>query len=210
MPAKPKPTKQKRLKKKKAITSICVQCGYLWHGGAEFEEHDPECTRELPVIVKNSRKTERQMVSEALDHVCRELTKWRDGVRCVIHGDACGRYSEWGHVIPQGSCSYLVYELSNSFRQSEACNLKHRFVQLDYFDWYRHKWGNTAMQMLKDAWHNAPKGGLSTQELVELLAHHVELYDSRHIYTIATLEEKVAAGFYGDIIYNAWAKDGRI
>ena len=207
---KPAPKVRGRRKAKPKVTSICVSCGSMWRGGKAYEEHDPECTREHPVIVKNANKTERQMFSEALDYVCRELTKWRDGIRCVIHGDACGRYSEWGHVIPQGSCSYLVYELSNSFRQSDTCNQIHRFVQAPYYDWYKAKFGQTAYKMLVEAWRNAPKGGQSTQELIELLPRLVDLYDRRYAMNGATIEQLVEARYYGDIIREAWVKEGRI
>lgn len=212
MHPKPKPAPRVKGKKHKPkkITSICVDCGAWWRGGKEFEEHEPGCTHELPVIVKNARKTERQMYEEALDYVCRELTKWRDGVRCVIHGDACGQYSEWGHVIPQGSCSYLVYELSNSFRQSNTCNQTHRFVQAPYYDWYKAKFGQTAYKMLIDAWKTAPNGGLSTQSLIELLPQYVDLYDRRFAMNGSTLAELIEAGYYGDIIREAWIKDGRL
>jgi len=209
---KPKPTRLMKGKRKtvKKITSMCADCGSWWRGGKEFEIHDPECTRELPVIVKNARKTERQMICEALDYVFRELTKWRDGIRCVIHGDMCGTRSEWGHVIPQGSCSYLVYEPSNSFRQSDTCNQIHRFVQAPYYDWYKAKFGQTAYKMLIEAWKNAPKGGNSTQELIEMLPKYVELYKNRFAMNGATLEQLVEAGFYGEIIQDAWKYDGRI
>lgn len=211
----PKPKLQKgmRLKKvksKKKITSICVDCGSWWRGGKDFEEHGIDCQNELPVIVKNARKTERQMYQEALDYLMREITKWRDGVRCVIHGDACGQYSEWGHVIPQGSCSYLVYSLSNSFRQSNTCNQVHRFVQAPYYDWYKAKFGNLAYKMLVDAWRNSPNGGQSTQKLIELLPNYVELYNNRFSMNGATITELVKANYYGEIIKEAWVKDGKI
>ena len=150
------------------------------------------------------------MYQEALDHVFRELTKWRDGVMCVIHGDGCGQRSEWGHVIPQGSCSYLVYSLSNSFRQSDTCNQVHRFVQAPYYDWYKAKFGQTAYKMLVAAWETSPNGGQSTQELIEALPVYVSMYLNRSSMTGATMEELVLAGCYGDIIREAWIKDGRI
>ena len=208
---KTKPTKANRPKRTiKKITSICVDCGSWWRGGKAFEEHDPECRHELPVITKNSRKTERQMYQEALDDICRKITTWRDGVMCVIHGDGCGQRSEWGHVIPQGSCSFLVYELSNSFRQSDTCNQIHRFVQAPYYNWYEAKFGSRAYKMLIEAWETAPNGGLSTQGLIELLPVYVEMYHNRYSMNGASLAELIAAGYYGEIIREAWVKDGRI
>ena len=207
---KPKPTRESRKLKPKRMTSVCVECGSWWRGGASEETHKLDCTKSLPVIVKRERKTERQMVCEALDDICRKITTWRDGVMCVIHGNGCGQQSQWGHVIPQNASSFLVYNLSNSFRQSDTCNLLHRSVQLPYYSWYEGKFGRLALKMLKEAWLNQPKGGLSTVELWELLERYVVMYQSRNQYAVHDLQELVQAGYYGDIIREAWVKEGRI
>ncbi len=207
---KPKPVRAVKTKKRKNITSICSDCGALWRGGKTEEWHEPFCQHELPIIVKNANKTERQMVCEALDEIMRLMTTWRDGVKCVIHGNGCYGPSQWGHVIPQGSCSYLVYEPSNSFRQSASCNELHRRVQAPYYDWYRHKFGNLAYTMLIQAWKNAPKGGMSTVELWQLREQYATMYNNRHVYSVHNLVELVEAGFYGNIIREAWIKEGRI
>ena len=80
---KPKPVRESAKRKPvKRITSVCVDCGAWWRGGASEEWHEPDCEHELPVITKRERKTERQMVNEALDELCRRITTWRDGVKC--------------------------------------------------------------------------------------------------------------------------------
>lgn len=64
--------------------------------------------------------------------------------------------------------------------------------------------------MLIDAWRNAPNGGNSTQELIELLPKVVWLYQNRYSMNGASLAELISAGYYGEIIREAWIKEGRI
>lgn len=199
------PQKSKRKAKPKS-KSICVECGEIWRGPEPM--HMPTCTQSLRVIrFKKVNKTDKQMYEAALDDICRLLTAWRDGVMCVIHGNGCGEISQWGHVIPQGANSYLIYELSNSFRQSDKCNLTHRMVQAPYYDWYKATWGLRAYNMLKEAWQTQ-KGG--RKDLPQLLMQYVDLYMNRHRYSVTNREELVTAGYYGEIIKEAWIKDGRI
>ena len=208
---KPKPVRDSRKKKPvKRITSVCVDCGAWWRGGASEEWHEPDCEHELPVITKRERKTERQMVNEALDELCRRITTWRDGVKCVIHTDGCGHQSQWGHVIPQNACGYLVHNLSNSFRQSDTCNLLHRSVQHPYYRWYEGKFGRKALDMLEEVRKNAPKGGMSTVEMWELRTTYAMMYHNRHQYPVHDTAELVKAGYYGTVIRDAWIKEGRI
>lgn len=200
------PIKSKRKAPKPKTKSICVECGEIWRGPEAM--HLPLCSNSIRVIRFNKvNKTDKQMYEAALDHICRLITEWRDGCMCVIHGEGCGEYSQWGHVIPQGANAYLVYELSNSFRQSDKCNLVHKIVQAPYFDWYKATWGLRAYEMLKEAWQTQ-KGG--QKNLPQLLMQYVELYENRHNFSLTSREELVAAGYYGEIIKEAWIKDGRI
>jgi hypothetical protein len=202
--SKPKPAKAK--KKTPKTKSVCVECGEIWRGKEVV--HDTDCLKALPVITFRKNKTDKQMYEAALDHICRIITEWRDGgVMCVIHDYNCGRISQWGHVVPQGANAYLVYELSNSFRQSDTCNLLHRSVQYPYLNWYKRTFGSLAADMLDDA-RKEHKNGRNAQELFDLLIRYVEMYFNRHSYH--NMDEKVAAGYYGEIIKEAWVKEGRI
>lgn len=199
------PRKSKRKTKPKS-KSICVECGEIWRGPEPM--HMPTCTKSLRVIRFNKvNKTDKQMYEAALDEICRLLTAWRDGVMCVIHGFGCGNTPQWGHVVPQGANSYLVYELGNGFQQSDTCNLIHRMVQAPYYDWYRNTWGARAYKMLIEAWQTQ-KGG--RKDLASLLLRYVDLYMNRHKYSITNKAELVRDGYYGEIIQEAWRKDGRI
>jgi len=208
MVAKPKPTKKDRPKKAKPTKGICPQCAFIFRGTPEHYSH---CQREAKPIVFRKNKTDKQMYEAALDYYCREITTWRDGCMCVIHeGRECGRVSQWGHVFPQGSSAFLVYELSNSFRQSDTCNLLHRSVQAPYYDWYKETFGGLAYKMLVNSWQSNVGHGLNAEELRDKLIEYGDLYELRHSFTNATLEDKVEAGFYGSIIREAWIKEGRI
>lgn len=203
MTPKPKPEKKP---KKTRTKSICVECGTIWRGNDEV--HEPGCRNKIKVITFRKNKTEKQMYEAALDHICGILTNWRDGgVMCVIHDYDCGQYRNWGHVIPQGANAWLIYELSNSFSQSNTCNLLHRSVQDPYYRWYKETFGITAYNMLIDAW-KTKKSGRNAHELFELLIEYVRLWNYR--FYAETIADKVATGYYGKIIKEAWIKDGKI
>lgn len=182
-----------------------MECGEIWRGRDEY--HDPDCRQSIKVITFRKNKTNKQMYEAALDHICRLLTQWRDGVTCVINDGYCNSESHWGHVVPQGRSAYLVYELSNSFRQCAKHNELHRGVQHPYLDWYRRTWGNKALQMLEDA-RIEHKGGRNEQELFDLLLDYVKLWDYR--YFVQGTEDMVSKGYYGEIIKKAWIQEGRI
>ena len=129
---------------------------------------------------------------------------------CVIHGSGCGQISQWGHVIPQGQSAWLVYELSNSFRQSNSCNTIHARINAPYFDWYEETWGRLAFRMLKDEWKKYKGIDYSTAELRDMVISYFDLYDMRHSFSTSTKGEKIEAGYYGNIIKEAWIKEGRI
>jgi hypothetical protein len=205
MPAKPKPTKEKKTSKGRQI--ICYECATI---SRKVAEHSPNCTQTLGVkqFQPKPKKTDAQLYEAALDHLCRLITTWRDGVTCVIHGEGCGSVSQWGHVIPQGSSTVLVHELSNSFRQSDTCNLLHRRVQAPYYDWYKAKFGNLAYTMLIEAWKKNVGKKHTSNELRDMVIQYAELYETRYSYL--GLEDLVSAGFYGNIIKEAWIKEGRI
>ena len=208
----PKPKPGRAKKAKSHMRGVCLQCGFIWD---TTPEHFPYCPKELGDIRFRSKpyKTKTQIYKMALDQICRNLVEWRDGVTCVlaeVDGSKCSNVPNWGHVIPQGGSTFLVYEPSNWFRQCSAHNKIHDKVNpLIYTEWYRHKWGNTALEMLKQAQIDNRAVDWNDRDYFDWLIELSELYDMRHAFGSATIEQKVTAGFYGTIIREAWIKDGR-
>ena len=209
MPAKPKP--QKQAKKKKSKKVICIHCGFIASG---TPEHFPHCLDQSYTVGFLKSKTKTQMYKSALDRLCQMITTWRDGCKCVLEdtdGGHCGDVSQWGHVIPQNNGAFLVYELSNSFRQCNNHNLIHDKKNPDlYLSWYARKWGQRAKDMLNQAWSDNIGIQWNETDYFDKLVELSELYDMRFSFGSASLEDKVQAGFYGSIIREAWIKDGRI
>ncbi len=207
----PKPVRKPKGKKFKGKT-ICIQCGFIVRGSKG--EHFPHCPQEFGTITVRTGKTDKQMREMACDELCRRIVEWRDGCICVlsgIDGAKCSQVPNWGHVIPQGGSAYLVYELSNSFRQCSAHNIIHAQINpLLYGKWYREKWGKTAYDMLEAAQRENTGKHLNAEDLHNTLVELSDLYDLRWTFSVATLEDKVEAGFYGHIIREAWIKEGRI
>jgi len=210
---KPKPPLKTKGKKRGHIRGVCPQCGFIWE---TQPAHFPHCQKELDQIRFMSKpyKTKTQIYKMALDRLCQLITEWRDGCKCVLEesdGVRCGNVSQWGHVIPQNSGSFLVYELSNSFRQCNSHNMIHDKRNPDiYFSWYAAKWGHKAKDMLNQAWKENIGVDWSDVDYWNKLIELSDLYEMRYSFGTATLEEKVEAGFYGSIIREAWIKDGRI
>lgn len=207
MPAAPKPTRPPKAKKSKK-NGICPQCGFIW----KLEEaHYPHCQRDMKCLVFLKTKTRRWLYNEAMDALCRLIVEWRDGCTCVIADSKCSNVPNWGHVIPQNGCAVLVHNLSNSFRQCSSHNKIHDKINpLIYTEWYRHQFGNLALEMLKLAQMDNPIDTRTDDELFSQLVDLSDLYDMRFGFSVSTIEEKVEAGFYGYIIREAWIKDGRI
>lgn len=206
----PKPARVSKAKKRKKnhVHGICPQCGMIFH--ATKPEHYPTCSGEIPVIMVRKNQTERQLLCMALDQMCRLLTEWRDGQVCVLKDDGgCSAGTQWGHVIPQGSSSYLIYDLGNSFRQCETHNISHRFFQLPYFLWYQKTFGESALLMLKEEWKSHLGYKFGTMELYEKLKTLNELYQNRFSVEL-DIETLVSKGYYGEIIRKSWIETGRI
>ncbi len=208
---KPKPMKAKAKKKTPKVKGICPECAFIFRG---TPDHYPFCGRQLPVIVFRKNKTDRQLYKEALDSLCRLITTWRDGCTCVladVDGGKCSNQSQWGHVIPQGGSAYLVYELSNSFRQCSSHNKIHDDVNpLIYPSWYKSRFGGLALEMLKQAQIDNRNKDYDTEDLRNMVIAYFDLYDMRFSFSSSTTQDKVIAGYYGSIIYEAWIKEGKI
>ena len=211
MPAAPKPPKKAKGKKPKS-KGICPQCGFIFRG--RTAEHFQHCQKDMSPIIFIKNKTDKQMYEAACDLICRLLVEWRDGLTCVlvnVDGKVCSPVPNWGHVIPQNGSASLVYELSNSFRQCSSHNMIHDKANPEiYLEWYRSTWGALALRMLKQSQIDNRGLHLNDGQLREKLNELNELYDMRWSFGTASLEEKVQAGFYGNIIREAWTKEGRI
>jgi len=212
MKSKPKPTRADRPKKNRNhVHGICPNCGVITHGTSPF--HNGNCLREVEYITVRKNQTERQLLNMALDKMCRELTFWRDGVACVLRntdGGQCNQVIQWGHVIPQGSSAYLVHNYSNAFCQCGTHNFLHdKKAPMIYLDWYRETFGLTAYKMLKAA-GLAKFEGFGIVDLYEKLADVNNLYSQRYQFGNENMATKIFAGYYGNIIREAWIKDGKI
>lgn len=205
---KPKPVKQARKKNPRPVIGICPSCGEISKKTDFIHRHD--CSGEIGVIYFGKKQTETQMIKAALDELMRQITIWRDGCLCVINTHECRGVSQWGHVYPQGANAHLVYELSNSFRQCAGHNLLHRSVQAPYFLWFQRTFGRHAFDMLEDERLAHPRCEYNVVDYRGMVDDLIELYSSRFSYGNSSMAEKIAAGFYGSIIREAWIKDGRI
>lgn len=204
---KPKPTKAGREKKKRHVWGICIQCGTTWK---DEVRHSDECPQELPVKKWHKYHSESWMLEEALDDICRLITEWRDGVTCVINTSECGGVSQWGHVIPQGSNSWLKHNLSNSFRQCANHNGLHQRVQAPYYLWYSSTFGKKSFQALDDERKAVSRYSWTPAEMRERLIEYNYLYGTRFMHAGDSLGELIDAGYYGDIIRKVWVEEGRI
>ena len=158
------------------------------------------------------QKTNRQKLVSQISNLCRKITKWRDGCICVlseVDGSRCNEVSQWGHVVAQGASGFLKHSLSNSFRQCGSHNTIHNHNSLIYNNWYRHKFGNRAIDMLEKASY-ITYYKFTIPELWEMRDNLQSLYEKRFEMNGATLEKLIEAGYYGEIIQEAWRKDGRI
>lgn len=159
------------------------------------------------------KKTNRQKLIIELSNLMRELTTWRDGCICVlseVDGGRCSEVSQWGHVIPQGGSGYLKHSLSNSFRQCSSHNKIHDKINpLLYINWYRHKFGSLATDMLDEA-SKKTYHIFSIQDLIDMRDNLKQLIENRYSMNGASLAELVDAGYYGEIIREAWIKEAKI
>lgn len=158
------------------------------------------------------QKTNRQKLMAELSDLCRKITTWRDGCTCVlvdVDGGRCNNVSQWGHVIAQGGSGFLKHSLSNSFRQCGSHNKIHNNNPAIYLNWYRHKFGNLAFDLLTEA-SKKTYHKFAVPELWETRDFYRTIYDQRFVMNGASLAELIEAGYYGDIIREAWVKEGRI
>ena len=161
---------------------------------------------------KKKVKTNRQKLILEISDLCRKITTWRDGCTCVlceVDGGRCNDVSQWGHVIPQGASGYLKHNLSNSFRQCGSHNTIHKTNQAIYLNWYEHKFGKRAFDMLTEA-SKKTYHKFTTPDLWEMRDEMKRLIDSEHLMLGTDIAGLVFEGYYGSIIREAWIKEGRI
>ncbi len=204
--AKPKPTKEGRKPKSKSIIGVCPSCGEISPKTDPY--HGANCAEEFPVIYHTKKKTELQLIKEALDVVTRAIVFWRDGAQCVLKGlDGvhCGGIETWGHVVAQGQSGHLVYSLSNSAVQCQFHNGAHRFDQYIYHKWYRLQFGYDAFEFLyaeKEA-HRICEYNITDYK--EMLYTYNDMYQNRYGVPLE-FSSLIANNYYGDIIRKAWKR----
>jgi len=163
-----------------------------------------------PKPVKH-RKPPRKVVEKQLEAMAKQIIFWRDGSECVERfiDPRCRPGIQWGHVVPQGKSPKLVYSLSNVFPQCPNHNLLHNKKDPVYNDWYVRQFGARAYNDLCQF----QRDNIGTQyclwELENMLERYDELFEN-HFYVGLSIEELVAAGYYGEIIQAAWKSEGRI
>lgn len=161
-----------------------------------------------------SAASERKTLDRQIDKLCREITHWRDGLQCVLRhldGGHCSDVIQWSHVIAQGSSKFLQQSLSNAFDTCSSHNIMHNGAPILYLNWYAAKFGKRALEMLEAERlaHYGKWAGFTIVELRERKEHYERLYEERR-YVDLNIFTLVSLGYYGEIIKEAWIKDGRI
>ena len=208
----PKPTKKAKGKRKSKPRGICPRCGVYFVGE---EMHDTLCDHSIPVIrFPRVKKTEKQLLEMAVEVLIKKIIWWLWGGECVLKemdGANCWGVSTLGHVIARQYSAFLKWSLSNNAVQCQGHNGIHEHGDPIYFIWYEKEFGRKALEMLRETGKQKSKEKveLSVLELRDLLTHLNELNDDTHAHGMDTRSELVAAGYFGNIIQEAWIKEAR-
>ena len=174
-----------------------------------------------PVRERKPRKAKviprRKQLEQQLEAIVKLIVFWRDGCQCVEHeidGGRCGGKLNWGHFIPRSRSKYLKYDLA-TFVQCDSHNLIHDSRKTGGGDpifglSFVQTFGVAALEALSKAQREHIDGKVQTiLELEELLTHYDDLYQCQY-FVNTDIPSRIAAGYYGEIIKNAWIKEGRI
>jgi len=162
-------------------------------------------------------KPRRKVLNAQLEAIVKQIVFWRDGGQCVereIDGGRCGNVMQWGHFIPRARSKYLKYDLA-TFVQCNNHNLIHDSRKPGGGDpvfglWVTKKFDVGALEALSLTQRmNIDGKDRTIPELEEMLAYYDELYQNRYYASLDTAS-LVAAGYYGEIIKQAWKDEGRI
>lgn len=175
--------------------------------------------RPKPTKADRKRKTKaarpaRKILEKQLEDICRRIVFWRDGMECVekeLDGVRCNEVIQWGHYTPRQQSRWLKYDLGNTFAQCGSHNNLHDKGAQTMGVWFALKFGAEtakAMELERDA-HRGKKNR-SVVELAEMLARYDNLYENRYAMLGANIQQLVQAGYYGDIIREAWQKEGKL
>jgi len=120
-------------------------------------------------------KDERKKLLKALDDICREIVRLRDGNQCQRCGKQVqGSNSQPCHVIAKGNgASWRRFDLLNIFL---GCNPCHRWWHnnpIASATWYLGKWPHRA-QYLDEKYTHARPAKITTPEMRALLIEHKE------------------------------------
>ena len=182
-----------------------------------FPRPKPKPTKTTRTKRRKASKPLRKVLEAQLEAIVKLIVFWRDGSQCVegeIDGGRCGNVMQWGHFVPRSRSKFLKYDLA-TFVQCNNHNLIHDSRKTGGGDpvfglWFVKKFGVTALEMLHQTQRENSDGSNRTiPELEEMLAHYEKLYQNRFYVSLDT-HSLIAAGYYGDIIREAWVKEGRI
>ena len=126
-----------------------------------------------------------------------------------MDGQKCREGVQWGHVVPQGKSPKLVYDLGNVFPQCPNHNLMHYRKDPMYNNWYTVQWGETAFNDLCMFLRENTGKKYSLVDLEEMICKYEKMLEEKN-YVNHNTKELVSKGYYGEIIRNAWMKDGKI
>lgn len=154
----------------------------------------------------------RKVILGQIEAIVRQIVFWRDGMQCVeveIDGVRCGGSLQWGHFIARQQSGWLKYDLATFCQCRNHNNLHDKGAQTMHV-WFVEKFGTGAQAALELAAREHANGKQRPiYELEEMLAHYDALYDA-HFSVTAELSELVEKGYYGQIIRDAWIKEGRL
>lgn len=150
---------------------------------------------------KINKKTERKLLVQKLDHICRDIVLDRD-IRCVCPPPTRGHSDvrQCGHLITRSKES-VRWDLYNLSEQCGGCNILHEHVPHRYTNWFISKFGVLVYQDLVRRAEVVKK--LQLYELQELLD---QLKQIRQKQLQAVLAGEVYKPHYSqqDILSGAW------
>lgn len=194
MPAKPKPTKQPKGKKRQRVL--------VRYDDGHYEmcfRSDVGDGAEKVYALGTKYIGEHAALVDILDKLCSDIVRRRDGFQCVLCGSR--QNPQNGHVLVRGKWG-TRWALDNQFCQCDSCNIRHGKAQQAhyYYNWYMSRFGVAKWEELCKRAESRP--GIAGKdwaitELRALLEHYEDLYDrlcSMAVHDEAMLKE---IGLYG-------------
>lgn len=160
---------------------------------------------------RRTAKSRRKILEGQLEAIIKEIVFWRDGQQCVekeIDGARCGNGLQWGHYVPRKQSAWLKYSLV-TFCQCGSHNYLHDKGAQTMATWFAMTFGTLAMQRIEEDVREHRGKDRTIAELEDMLQDYDTMFDTRY-YVGLDLCSLVEAGFYGQVIRQAWIDEGRI